>query len=159
MTKTTLTSKNDIEGVFVTPLKMIADERGKIMHMLKSDSPVFKKFGEIYFSVVHPGVVKGWHIHDKMTLNYACVTGKIKLVLFDGRESSSTKGNVMEIFLGPDSYKLVTIPPNVWNGFKGAGVSTSIVANCSDIPHDPTEIHRCDPFKNDIPYNWELKHG
>jgi len=147
-----------IEGVEVISLKQISDERGKIMHMMRNDSPYFEKFGEIYFSMVYPNVVKGWHIHEKMTLNYVVVTGTIKLVLYDDREGSKTKGEVQEIFLGGENYSLVKIPPFVWNGFKGTGVIPAIVANCSDIPHDPDEIKRKDPFTKDIPYDWEVKH-
>lgn len=148
-----------IEGVIVTPLRKIIDERGKILHMLRNDSPVFKSFGEIYFSVVHPGVIKGWHIHDEMTLNYAVVSGSIKLVLYDSRENSSTRGALMELFIGEDNYQLVTVPPQIWNGFKGIGSTSAMVANCSTLPHNPTEIHRLDPFDSSIPYNWDLKHG
>src|SRR6201987_337563 len=108
-----------IEGVVVTPLRQIADERGKVMHMLRSDSPVFKAFGEIYFSTVEPGAIKAWHLHHRMILNYAVPHGKIKFVLYDARTSSPTHGKVQEIFMGPDSYSLVTVPPGVWNGFKG----------------------------------------
>jgi len=92
-----------------------------------------------------------------MTLNYAVVSGKIKLVLYDERENSLTKGEIMEIFLSPDNYNLVVIPPMVWNGFKGCGTTEAIVANCSDIPHKADEIMRMDPLDNHIPYNWELK--
>lgn len=148
-----------IKDVLVTPLKQIADERGKVMHMLRSDAPHFKQFGEVYFSCVHPGIVKGWHIHAKMTLNYAVVYGQIKLVLFDDREDSSTKGEFNEFILGPDNYQLVTVPPNVWNGFKGMGDVTAIVANCATIPHDPQEIKRLDPLSGKIPYDWEAKKG
>jgi dTDP-4-dehydrorhamnose 3,5-epimerase len=147
-----------IKGVQINPLKQILDERGKIMHMLRNDDPHFEKFGEIYFSFVYPNVVKAWHLHKKMKLNYAVPYGRIKLVLFDDREDSPTRGELMEIFLGPDNYQLVTIPTMVWNGFKGIGDDISIVANCSTLPHDPEEIIRVDPFKNDIPYNWEVKH-
>ena len=147
-----------IEGVMVTPLRQIVDERGKIMHMLRADDPAFAGFGEVYFSVVFPGVIKGWHIHRKMTLRYAVPSGLIKLVLYDARDGSRTRGEVMEIFTGPENYQLVTIPPLVWNGFKGVGVSPSIVANCSDIPHDPEEIDRLDPFDPSIPYRWDLIH-
>lgn len=147
-----------IEGVKITPLKQILDERGKIMHMLRSDSPGFAGFGEIYFSCVHPGAIKGWHIHKRMTLNYAVPHGNIKFVLFDDRKGSSTKGELQEVFLGPDSYQLVTVPPLVWNGFKGIGLETAIVANCATIPHDTEEIDRLDPFDPSIPYNWEIKH-
>lgn len=148
-----------IEGVKITPLKQILDERGKIMHMLRRDDPHFEEFGEIYFSFVHPGVVKAWHIHKRMTLNYAVPYGKIKLVLYDDREDSTTKKELLELFLGPDNYQLVTIPPRIWNGFKGIDTQTSIVANCATLPHDPSEIERIDPFDNDIPYDWDLKHG
>lgn len=144
-----------IHDVKITPLKQIVDERGKIMHMLRSDSPNFSTFGEIYFSCVHPNVVKGWHIHKKMILNYAVPYGKIKLVLYDDRPGSPSKGQVQEIEMGPDNYVLVTIPPMVWNGFQGKGDVTAIVANCSSIPHDPQEIERIDPHQNPIPYKWD----
>ncbi|MDR4508718.1 MAG: dTDP-4-dehydrorhamnose 3,5-epimerase family protein [Candidatus Brocadiaceae bacterium] len=148
-----------IEGVKITSLRQIVDERGKIMHMLRADAPHFEKFGEIYFSFIHPGVIKGWHIHKKMTLNYAVPVGKIKLVLYDDRENSTTRGKLMEIFIGPDNYQLITIPPLVWNGTKGIAEKTSIIANCSTHPHDPNEIARLDPFDKKIPYDWSLKHG
>jgi len=144
-----------IDGVKITPLQIIPDERGMILKMLRNDDPLFNGFGEIYFSMIYPGVVKGWHIHEKMTLNYAVVAGRIKLVLYDGREGSPTKGEVQEIFLGRENYSLVTIPPKIWNGFKCVGTDYAIVANCSDIPHDSDEISRVDPNKNNIPYSWE----
>lgn len=148
-----------IDGVLVLPLRQIPDERGKIMHMLRHDSPHFEQFGEIYFSVVNPGVIKAWHIHSEMTLNYACVSGMIRLGLFDERENSPTKGESQNIFLGESNYCLVRIPPGVWNGFKGVGVNPAIVANCSTTAHDPNEISRLDPFDNHIPFDWNLKHG
>ncbi len=143
-----------IDGIFIKALRQIPDERGKIMHMLRADDPHFEKFGEIYFSVVNPGVVKGWHIHQEMTLNYAVVSGRIKLALYDPREGSPTKGEVQEIFLGDDNYALVRIPPGIYNGFKGLGDRPAIVANCATLPHDPEEIGRLDPFENEIPYDW-----
>lgn len=147
-----------IEGVKITPLRQIADERGAILHMLRSDAPHFEQFGEIYFSMVYPGVIKGWHIHECMTLNYAVPIGMIKLVLFDERETSPTKGELMELFIGERNYQLITVPPGVWNGFKGAGLASALVANCATIPHDPEEIRRMDPLDNHIPYNWALRH-
>ena len=147
-----------IDGVVINPLRQIADERGKVMHMLRSDAPHFAGFGEIYFSTVHPGAIKGWHIHTKMVLNYAVPFGNIKFVLYDDRAASPTRGEVQEIFLGPDNYSLVTVPPMIWNGFKGVGIETAIVANCASIPHDPEEIDRKDPFDPAIPYDWSLKH-
>jgi len=147
-----------IKGVKIKQLKKIPDERGFIMLMLRRDDKEFKKFGEIYFSTVYPEVIKGWHLHTKMTLNYAVVQGMIKLVLYDDRKDSPTKGELMEIFTGEDNYCLITVPPGVWNGFKGIGTKMSIIANCSDIPHDPKEIKRIDPINNElIKYDWSTK--
>ena len=147
-----------ISGVIIKPLKKISDERGTIMHMMRCDDPEFEKFGEIYFSCVYPGAIKAWHIHKKMTLNYAVPHGNIKFVLYDDRPDSPTRGELQEIFLGPDNYCLVTVPPMVWNGFKGIGTEMAIVANCATIPHDSEEIDRLDPFDPSIPYDWEIKH-
>lgn len=147
-----------IDGVQVVPLKRIPDERGTIMHMLKSTDPHFQAFGEIYFSTIYPGIVKGWHWHREMTLNYACIFGRVKLALFDERPNSSTKGELMEVFLGPDHYSLVVIPPEVWNGMKGMSEPYAIIANCCTHPHDPSRSQRLDPFNNHIPYDWAVKH-
>jgi dTDP-4-dehydrorhamnose 3,5-epimerase len=147
-----------IDGVQVIPLRRIPDERGTVFHMLRRTDPHFKEFGEIYFSSVYPGVVKGWHRHREMTLNYACIEGQIKLVLYDEREGSATRGNVLEVFLGQDNYALVIIPPDVWNGFKGMSSPCAIVANCATHPHDPSRSIRLDPFTNHIPYDWAVKH-
>jgi dTDP-4-dehydrorhamnose 3,5-epimerase len=146
-----------IEGVVVKPLKKIPDERGCIYHMLKEDDPLFERFGEIYFSSVYPNVVKGWHLHKEMTLNYAVISGMIKLVLYDDREGSVSKGSLMELFIGEENYSLVKIPPLVWNGFKGIGTKPAIVANCATLPHSPDEIVRLDPYTEKIPYDWKIE--
>ncbi len=147
-----------ISGVIITPLRQIVDERGKVMHMLRNDAPHFFDFGEIYFSTVHPGAIKGWHLHHRMILNYAVPHGNIKFVLYDDRSDSLTRGQLQEIFLGPDNYCLVTVPPMIWNGFKGIGSEAAVIANCASIAHDPTEIERKDPFDPSIPYDWAIKH-
>ena len=148
-----------IAGVEIFPLRRIQDERGMVMHMLKATDPHFQEFGEIYFSVIHPGVIKAWHLHSRMTINYAVVSGNIKLALFDQRPDSKTKGALQEIYVGQVNYNLVRVPPGVVNGFTAVGGEKAIVANCADIPHDPTEITRIDPFTPTIPYDWQLKHG
>jgi dTDP-4-dehydrorhamnose 3,5-epimerase len=152
-------SAGAIHDVRVSPLRRIPDERGAIFHMLREDDSAFERFGEIYFSLVYPGVIKGWHIHKRMTLNYAVPVGMIKFVCYDDREDSPTRGVIQEIHLGELNYALVTVPPLVWNGFKGEGTEPALVANCATIAHDPTEIDRLDPITNDIPYDWALKHG
>ncbi len=147
-----------IEGIKTIPLKQIFDERGKVMHMMRNDSELFSQFGEIYFSVTYPGVVKAWHLHKEMTLNYAVVSGAIKFVFYDDRAKSKTKGQIQEIFVSPENYSLIHVPPGIWNGFKSVGKDSSILANCSSIPHDQNEIIR-KPFNdNEIPYTWDIKY-
>jgi len=147
--------KGAIEGVIIKPLQKIPDERGCIYHMLRCDDPLFEKFGEIYFSMVYPGIIKGWHLHKEMTLHYAVLVGTVKIALYDDRIGSSTRGNLFEFLTGEDNYCLIKIPPKIWNGFKGVSEKPAIVANCTTLPHHPDEIVRLDPFSETIAYNWE----
>jgi len=149
--------EKSIEGVKLIEKKVISDDRGKILHMLRNDDENFKKFGEIYFSYVDPNQVKAWHIHKKMTLNYVAAYGKIKLVLYDDRKKSSTKGRTQEIILSNENHLLVSIPPMIWNGFCSADNNVAVLANCSDIPHDPQEIERLAYDDPKFKYNWKDK--
>lgn len=148
-----------IDGVKVVPLRQIADERGKIMHMLKATDPHFVGFGEIYFSCAWPGTVKAWHIHQKMTVNNAVLSGRAKLVMYDLREGSPTHGKLQEVFFGEDNYVLVQIPPGIANGYKAYGDKLVVMANCASHPHEPEEMLRRPPFDPEIPYDWSLRHG
>lgn len=147
-----------IEGVQITQRRVIPDDRGKIMHIMKSSDEQFNTFGEVYCSTIFPGIVKGWHLHKKMTLNYIVLKGNIKFVLYDDRPDSKTYKKIQEVVIGENQYVLVTVPPFVWNGFKGIGLEEALVINFTDIPHDPDEIVRMDPHQNEIiDYNWEVK--
>lgn len=143
-----------IDGVKVIPLKKICDERGMIMHMLRSNEPHFEKFGEMYFSCAYPDVIKGWHDHTKQVQFYAAIQGMIKLVLYDNRPDSPTRKELMELFIGEDNYQLVRIPTGVINGYKVIGTKTAIVANCATMPHEPDEMLRYDPHGDKVPYKW-----
>jgi dTDP-4-dehydrorhamnose 3,5-epimerase len=147
-----------IQDVQITPRRIILDDRGKIMHIMKCSDAQFYKFGEVYCSTVFPGVVKGWHMHKKMTLNYSVLKGTIKFVLFDDRPDSPTYKQLQEIYIGENQYVMVTVPPFVWNGFKGIGTEEAFVINFTDLPHDPEEIVRMDPHQNEtIDYDWTVK--
>ena len=143
-----------IDGAEVVPLQRFEDERGSVLHMLKSTDPHFRGFGEIYFSSVYPGVVKAWKLHRRMTANYACVQGRVLVVLHDDREGSPTRGAILETTIGPDAHHLVVIPPGVWHGFKGLGEPVSILANCATEPADPDELDRREAATDLIPYAW-----
>ena len=148
--------KSFIQGVEIIKKNQIVDDRGVILHMLRVDDKNYKKFGEIYFSTVNPNKIKAWHFHKLMTLNYAVVHGSIKLVLYDDRDESKTKGTIQEIILSNENHYLVSIPPKIWNGFCSSDNKHAILANCSDIPHDKEEIIRL-PFDDPkFPYKWEI---
>ena len=123
--------------------------------MLRNDDENFVKFGEIYFSYVYPKKIKAWHQHKIMTLNYVSAFGKIKLVLYDDRPNSLTKGKIQEIILSNENHLLVSIPPLIWNGFTSADDNLSVLANCSDIPHDKSEIIRLNFDDKKFPYIWK----
>src|SRR5208282_5972821 len=128
-----LNGDQPIDGVMVIPLRRIPDERGTIFHVLRRSDPHFIEFGEIYVSSIYGGAVKGWHRHRDMTLRYACVHGRVKCVVFDDRDGSSTRGGLMEVFLGPDSYNLLVVPPETWNGFKGLDGCSLVVNACTHV--------------------------
>jgi dTDP-4-dehydrorhamnose 3,5-epimerase len=148
-----------IRGVNIVPLRQIVDERGKIMQMLKVTDPHFIQFGEIYFSCAWPGTVKAWHIHQRMTVNNAVISGRAKLVMFDLRPDSPTRGELQEVFMGEDNYVLVQIPPGIANGYKAYGDKLVVLANAGTEPHDPEEMLRLPPDTAEIPYDWALRHG
>ena len=148
--------KSFIQGVEIIKKNQIVDDRGIILHMLRVDDKNYKKFGEIYFSTINPNKIKAWHFHKLMTLNYAVVHGSIKLVLYDDRDESKTKGTIQEIMLSNENHYLVSIPPKIWNGFCSSDNKHAILANCSDIPHDKEEIIRL-PFDDPkFPYKWKI---
>jgi len=145
-----------IDGVIITPLKQIHDERGAVYHMLRSDAAHYHGFGELYFSLVNPGVVTVWQRHKEMVLNLSVPKGKLRLVLIDQRPGSISEGEKQEIILGedPDCYKLVTVPVMVWSGSKALSDTPAIMANCASIPHDPLEVERLTLDDPAISYQW-----
>jgi len=147
-----------IDGVVIKKLAQFHDERGKVMRLLDSSSENFAAINEVYFSCIYANAIKGWHRHKMMTLNYASIFGSVKCVLFDDRDNSPTKGVIQEIFLSPENYCLISVPPKIWNGFKGLGTDMSTVVNCTSMIHKDDEVDKKDPFDNDIPYDWGINH-
>lgn len=144
-----------INGVAVEPLRQIEDSRGAVLHMLRCDSPGFTGFGEIYFSLVYQNIVKAWKRHKVMTQHFAVPVGQIRLVLYDDRPFSPSQGQINEYLLSrPDHYHLVRIPPLVWYGFQGLAATPSLVANLTDLPHDPQEVEHLPVNSPYIPYIW-----
>jgi dTDP-4-dehydrorhamnose 3,5-epimerase len=150
-----------IEGVRTKRLKVIPDERGLLMEMMRCDDEFFEKFGQVYLTVAYPGVVKGWHYHKVQTDIFIPVKGMLKLVLFDQRPDSPTHGVISEFFIGLHNPLLVTIPPRVLHGFKAIGVEPAYLINVPTEPYryDEPDEYRLPPDDPSIPYNWALKEG
>lgn len=145
-----------IEGVKVKKLKVIPDQRGRLMEILRSDDEIFQKFGQVYMTTAKPGVVKAWHCHKLQTDNFSCVFGKIKLVLYDAREESKTFREIQDFIIDLENPLLVQIPPNVYHGFKCIGAQEAIMINTVThaYNHANPDEYRIDSYENDIPYDW-----
>lgn len=150
-----------IYGVIIKKLKVIADERGRLMEILRCDDNFFEKFGQVYMTTAYPGVVKGWHYHKKQYDNMAVVKGMMKIVLYDSRKESATFGEVNEIFAGIHNPVLVQIPPFVYHGFKCISEDEAIVVNTptEEYNYQEPDEFRLPAHENDIPYKWERKDG
>ncbi len=149
--------KINIEGVVLTPLKIISHPKGDIFHGIKKSDKGFVDFGEAYFSTIKNGEIKGWNRHKNMTLNLIVPIGRVIFVIYDDREKSFSRGNFFEIEISLDNYQRITVPPCLWLAFMGKSSGTNLILNIADMEHDPYEIEKLDPFESRIPYNWDLK--
>jgi len=150
-----------IEGVRFKKLRSIPDERGQLMEILRADDECFVKFGQVYLTSAYPGVVKAWHYHKVQADNFAVVKGMMKVVLYDARPGSATKGEVNEFFIGERNPALITIPPLVYHGFKCMGTEEALVINTptESYKYDKPDEYRIDPHSKEIPYDWTRKDG
>ena len=150
-----------IDGVKVKQLKVIPDERGRLMEILREDDDIFMRFGQVYLTTGYPGVVKAWHYHKVQNDHFCVVKGMMKVVLYDARDGSPTKGEVNEFFLGEYRPIVLRIPPLVYHGFKTISQEEALLINVSTqvYQHDGPDEFRVPPHENDIPYKWARKDG
>jgi dTDP-4-dehydrorhamnose 3,5-epimerase len=159
--KFTLPTSEPIHGVIIHPLKVIPDERGRLMEIVRADDPFFSGCGQVYLTTVYPGVVKAWHYHRRQTDCFTCVKGMVKVALYDDREGSPTRGIVNEIYMGEHNSCLVVVPPGVYHGWKCISESEAYLVNVPSEPYnrsDPDE-YRAEPHEGGIPYDWSRKDG
>lgn len=147
----------EVEGITITELRQISDERGAVLHMLRCDAPEFTRFGECYFSEILPGAIKAWKRHRVQTQNLAVPAGRVRLVIFDDRRGSPTKGKLQILELGrPDAYLRIKIPPGLWYGFTCISTVPALLVNCTDLPHAPDESELRSLNDPSIPYAWDV---
>ncbi len=150
-----------IDGVKIKKLRVIPDERGRLMEILRSDDEFFTQFGQVYMTTAYPGVVKAWHYHKVQSDNMAVIRGMMKIVLYDSRRESKTFGEVNEFFAGEHNPVLIHIPPLVFHGFKCISTEEAVVINVPTEAYryrEPDE-YRVDPHTKDIPYDWNRRDG
>jgi dTDP-4-dehydrorhamnose 3,5-epimerase len=150
-----------IEGVKTKKLKVIPDERGRVMEILRRDDELFQNFGQVYMTTTYPGMVKAWHKHEKQADNIACVSGMIKMALYDGRPGSPTFKEINEFYLGVHNASLIQVPAGVYHGWMCVSQEEAIIINVPTEMYDykhPDE-QRLDPHRSDIPYDWKRKDG
>lgn len=145
---------NAIEGVMLTPLKIIPGDAGDVLHAMQRTDASFCGFGEVYFSTVNKGQIKAWKRHREMTLNLVVPCGEIKFVLYDDRTESPTCGKILEVVLSRGNYQRLTVPPMIWAGFMGMGDGLNMLLNIASIPHDSQEADRLNVYNELIQYNW-----
>jgi len=150
-----------IDGVQVRKLRLIPDERGFLLEMLRSDWPEFDQFGQVYVTAVYPGVVKGWHYHKIQTDHFVCIQGMAKVVLYDSRDGSPTHGEVNEFIMGPLNPILLKIPKGVCHGFKGISPEMTLIVNVpTELYHyEQPDEYRLPAHTTEIPYDWDRKDG
>ena len=156
-----ITTPPRIEGVRTKSLRVIPDERGWLMEILRADDEgLFTRFGQVYTSATYPGVVKAWHYHQKQVDNFACIAGMIKLVLVDTRADSPTRGAVNEFFIGVQNPLLVQVPNLVYHGWKCISPEAALVVNVPNEPYhyEAPDEHRIPPHGT-LPYDWSRKDG
>jgi len=143
-----------IDGVLITPLKIIDVPGGNVLHAMKKSSPGFSRFGEAYFSTVDQGVIKAWKRHQEITINLIVPVGVVRFVIYDDRPDSPTVNLFQEVVLSRDNYSRLTVPSMLWMGFQGVVNGTSMLMNITDIEHQFEEADRL-PL-NGIKYDWEI---
>ena len=138
-----------VNKILITPLKRIQVDGGDVLHGMKRSDPGYLDFGEVYFSIVESGAVKAWKRHLRMTLNFVVPLGEV-LFAFEDQD-----GAYREVVLGENRYARLTVPPNIWFGFKGLFPPRSILVNIASIQHDPKEVEHRDI--GEVNYNWKVK--
>lgn len=146
-----------INGVKIKKLKLLPDDRGRLMEILRCDDEIFTKFGQVYMTSAYPCIIKAWHYHKIQTDHFTCISGKMRLALYDARKDSPTYGQINDFIISLENPMVVKIPPFVYHGFKCISDVEAVVINVPDFPYNPKQPdeYRIDAFKNDIDYDWK----
>lgn len=143
-------------GVTLTSLKRVSVINGDVYHALKASEETYKGFGELYFSRIDYGKVKGWKKHTKFTLNLTVPAGYVRFVVFlSDKETGLPSELVGEYLIGAnDNHQRLTVPPGYWVAFQGLHQSVNVIANVIPEEHIPAEAENIELAAN--PFDWKM---
>ncbi|MHC4941513.1 MAG: polysaccharide biosynthesis C-terminal domain-containing protein [Planctomycetota bacterium] len=141
-----------IDGVMIRDLVVHADEHGFLYEILREDWPEFENFGQAYLTVTYPGVIKGWHYHDLQSDHFCVIKGMAKIVLYDDREGSPTRYELMEISMGEFRQKLLVFPPKVLHGVIALNNEPMWLLNFPDVKYNPEN-----PDEHRMPHDMPIR--
>ncbi len=152
-----------IEGVMLRRLGPIqVDHRGSLLEVVDTrdafwTDPIVYAYR---FSVL-PGRIKGWGMHELQTDRYLLASGRLRVVLYDGRRDSPTFEVVNQIHFADEAPGLLAIPPGVWHADQNTGDREAAVINFPTRVYDRREPdkYRLDPHGDAIPFDFTLQDG
>jgi dTDP-4-dehydrorhamnose 3,5-epimerase len=149
-----------IEGVSVREVLHVPRDTGMITEIFRQEwDPTELPVVQVYQSRLFPGTLGAWSCHARSVDRLFVNQGHIKIVLFDGREQSTTKGQLMEMHAGDVRPSLIVIPPGIWHGLQNVGPADALVINCPTEAYnyrDP-DHYRLPYDTPEIPYKWKIR--
>ena len=130
-----------INGLKKINIKIFKNKKGDLIKYLSSKDRFFKKFGEIYFSEIKKGQVKGWNLHKRYKCHLAVISGSVTFNFVDNRKKSKTYLKKDKVILSKKKYGILIVPPNVWVNFTTKN-KISLVVNALNYPHLDSEIKK-----------------
>jgi dTDP-4-dehydrorhamnose 3,5-epimerase len=145
-----------IDGARIVPLRKVVNERGHLLEIQRSDDEHCPGIAQAYTTCTLPGVVKAWYRHRRQFDQIALVHGEATVVLYDARDDSASRGQLIECVLTDERPQLVQIPPGIWHGFKATGVQPVYLLHLNAAAHDTAQPDedRLPPDSTLIPYGW-----
>jgi len=138
------------------------DHRGSLLGVIDTREPFWREpIVYAYRFTILPGRIKGWGMHDHQADRYLIVAGRIRVVLYDGRETSTTYGQINQVHFADEALGLLSIPPGVWHADQNTGATEAVVVNFPTKPYnreDPDK-RRLDPHGDEIPFDFALLDG
>ena len=151
-----------IDGVTVREVLHVPRDHGVITEVYRPEwDPSGLPVVHVYQSRLFPGAIGAWSCHAKTIDRLFVNQGHLKVVLYDGRESSPTYRRVMELHAGDARPAFLVLPIGVWHGLQNLGSSDALVLNLPSRAYDyeDPDHYRLPWDSPEIPYRWSTSGG